>query len=733
MSDRHYIALDREDLLADLNPAQREAVTHGGGPLLVVAGAGTGKTRVLTRRVGWLVGGGLPAYAVLAITFTNKAADVLKQRLSALPGGRDVWAGTFHAFTAWLLRRHGERIGVDPGYTVLDREDQRRLLRDLLSDLGPRAAPLRPPEVIAMISHLKNGGAARTPLDLSNPDTAEAFDAIHRRYAERLRAGSLLDFDDLLLEGLRLLREDGESADHYRRRFAHVLVDEYQDTNIVQAELLRALLGPSRNLTVVGDPDQSIYRWRGAAVRNILAFGEDFPGAATVVLERNYRSTARILQAAEHVIEKNRRRHAKRLYTEAAEGTRIREVRCVDAEDEAEVVATILQDWRAQGIPLSGMAVFYRVNALSRAVELALRSRDVPYVVVAGVEFFQRREVKDLLAYARLVENPRDESAFLRIANVPRRGVGNASLKHLRREAVMQGVSCMEVASGRMSGVSARARKGLKALRGLVDDVRELPRSPVGDILEILAERSGYREWLASQEDDLGRGRAENLEELVAYAREFDRSAPEGDLRAFLERTALMSDQDALDEDSGCVSLMSVHAAKGLEFPCVVIAGAEMDYFPHVRSSEDDEGTEEERRLFYVAMTRAREHLALTHAARRFTYRGEDRRLPSPFLRDVPDVLLERKDRAGWQGGLDPARLDGDVRLTGNAGGGEPDVVRETDDALGVGDRVHHPYFGAGRLLDRQGRGAGARVTVDFDEFGRKQLLLSHARLERLS
>ncbi len=724
---------DRGHLLEDLNPSQREAVTHHGGPLLVVAGAGTGKTRVLTRRVAWLVEGGLPGRALLAITFTNKAAGVLRERLQALRAGADAWAGTFHAFAAHVLRVSGTAIGIDPEFTILDRDDQRRLLRDLIHDLAPGEPALKPAVVAEMISLGKNRGAGPRPLDLTSPSLEEAFDRVVRAYAARTRAANVLDFDDLLLEARRLLEEDEEAGDRYRRRFAHVLVDEYQDTNPVQAELLGALLSPARNLTVVGDPDQSIYRWRGAAVRNILEFDQDFPGARIVVLERNYRSTARILEAAEHVIAENVQRHAKRLYTEREPGAPLLEIGSPTAEHEADRIADLVERWRGEGFGYQDMAVFYRVNALSRAIEMAFRIRDIPYVVVAGVEFFQRREVKDLLAYARLVENPDDDAAFVRVVNAPRRGIGATSLARMRLAAAERGQSY--TATLRAGGVNLpkRAREGVAALLGLIDAVRKMPRAPVHPILAALAERSGYRAALEAdaRQDDISTSRLANVEALVAHAHAYEKEAPEGDLRSFLERAALVADQDAYEEGGGRVSLMSVHAAKGLEFPCVVVAGAEDGYFPHARSETPVE-REEERRLFYVAMTRAEERLAVTHAATRGTFRGSERRWPSPFLQAVPRRLREQRGMESYALFGDPEWGQRATDLPPDPGyPPEGDVVREGSFPFATGERVVHPYFGEGVLTDVLGSGPDVRVTVEFDEHGRKQMLFKHARLER--
>jgi len=756
----------RDALLADLNPAQREAVTHPGGPLLIVAGAGSGKTRVLTRRVGWLVAGGLPGPALLAITFTNKAAQVLRTRLDDLPGAAGVWAGTFHGFAAWLLRRHGSVIGLDPHFTIADREDQQRLLKALLDERGLAAFKPKASALTGWISRAKNGPAL-LPREWARD--AEALQDLARAYDQRLRAAGLLDFDDLLLQARRALREGPGVAAALQARFAHVLVDEYQDTNPVQRDLLLALLGPARNLTVVGDPDQSIYRWRGATVANILKFADDLPGARTVVLDRNYRSTVHILDAAEGVISKNRGRFAKRLRSERGAGERVRVVRATDARDEAEVVADAVSRWIARGGRPGEVAVVYRVNALSRAVELALRARGIAYHVVAGVEFFRRQEVKDALAYARLVENPRDEAAFARVANVPARGVGATSLARVRAQAAARGVGWMEVARGEPEGVPKKARAGLRALADLIEGVQRLPRTPVTPVLEALLERSGYLAALSSEGADPEGARADNVRELLAAAHDFDdeRPAPDqggGDLGAFLETTGLVSDQDGLEDDADRVSLLSAHSAKGLEFPFVVLIGAELGLFPHARSVQEDAALEEERRLFYVAMTRAMDRLLITHAAWRFGSGGAgmggfEPRLPSPFLRDMPAACVEGEDRAGrmgaraWDGaGSSTADAEeGDSNASawepGAPGGGES--VRETSPGfdpqrrelpeidrrggeLAPGDRVRHPVFGIGRLEALTGSAGARRLTIDFESCGRKQLIPGYARLERL-
>ena len=731
-------------VLEGLNEAQREAVTAPIGPLRVVAGAGTGKTRVLTRRVAWLVHQGAAPWSVLALTFTNKAARVLEQRLTHLPGAEAVWAGTFHGFGAWLLRRHGDAIGLDTRFSILDRDDQGRILKMIAEDVLPAGSGrLRVAAIAAFISHLKRGGSGLGPLSQDRSGLAACAFEVFESYNERLRAGALLDFDDLLLEAGRLLVDAPEVAEHMRARFRHVLVDEYQDTNAAQRRLLLELVEPGGSLTVVGDPDQSIYGWRGATIENILRFEEDLGSAHTVVLEQNYRSSANILACAEAVIAANQERHAKVLFTDRPAGAPVTVTVAPSGIEEAYHVAERVAAWLARGRRPEDIAIMFRVNAASRSIELALRDAGIPYLLVSGTEFFQRREVKDVLAYARLVANPRDDAAFLRIVNVPRRGVGKTSLERLRARAFQLGVSLFEAAADpEAAGIKGRARSGLAKLRALIASVSERPRHPVTPLLHAIVQVSGYQAALEASDDEIERGRAENVDALLAHAREKDEQRPDHDLSAFLEQTALVSEQDGIDDKSSCVLLMSAHAAKGLEFPCVVVVGVEHGSFPHARSVDSEGQSEEERRLFYVACTRAEDELVLSLAHMRTTYQGPELRTPSPYLQQLPAHAV------AYEGGapafrsapaLDdpfpdpyPADRVGEGDTTFGAPADLRASHREVGGALGVGDAVRHPYFGEGEVRATDGHGADMRVTVAFASHGERTLLFRHARLERI-
>jgi len=698
-----------DPILDDTNPEQRAAITHGEGPLLVVAGAGSGKTRVITRRVAHLVRTGVAPRQIVALTFTNKAAREMRARIDALVPAADLWVCTFHSFCARVLRRFAERVGRTPEFSIYDTDDRDGLLKEILKERG--FDELRPAQVAQAITRAKNGLGAADASGLRGPRVAEAA----RVYEERLAAANALDFDDLLVYAGRVLEGDTEVCARVRERARFLLVDEYQDTNEPQYRVLRALALPERNVCATGDPDQSIYRWRGATIRNILDFERDFPGARVVTLDRNYRSTKAVLAVANAVIRHNVGRLHKELRTSNPDGVPVQEVRCLHEGDEALAVVAATRRWIAAGRCTQDVAVFYRVNAQSRAIERAFAQSGVPYRIVGAVEFFKRREVKDVLAYVRLARNPRDAAAFLRVANVPPRGIGERSLARVLDAAGARGVAPREaLRDPEALAASGRARRTLEELGALLDRIEALPAADPAEFLKRVVEETRYDAFVAEETD-----RAENVRELVNAAAEYALREPEGGIDGFLEENALASDQDAYDAAADAVTLMTVHSAKGLEFPCVAVTGLEEEVFPHALSVRDPDAVEEERRLFYVAVTRAREELALFWAGHRMRFGLETQSRPSRFLDEIPEGLLRVEDRAG------------DTPLLG-----ETEPVYRLDDGVAdgfePGERVRHDHFGAGRVLAVQRRGGATRIVVDFDAAGRRELALEYARLTRI-
>jgi len=702
-----------DPLLDDVNPEQRAAILHGGGPLLVVAGAGSGKTRVITRRVAHLLREGAKPWEVVALTFTNKAAREMRERVEQLAPARDLWVCTFHSFAARVLRRFGDRVGYGVDFSIYDTEDRQGLIKQILKEESIDDLP--PAEVGHAITRVKNG--------LARPDApgwrAERVSRVMRIYQERMRAANAMDFDDLLVNLQRLLEEDGDACARLRARSRWLLVDEYQDTNAVQYRILRSLAGEEKNVCATGDPDQSIYRWRGATIRNILDFERDFPGARVLTLDRNYRSTKSILAVANAVIRHNRDRYEKSLRTENAAGVSVREVRCENDEDEAEVVAREIASWLDRGLGAADLAVFYRTNAQSRLLERALGLRAIPYRIVGAVEFFRRKEVKDVLAYVRLARNPRDTQALRRVLNVPARGIGATSEERLLDAARSRGVSPRELLRDPSAFAGfGRARKALGAFAALLERLEALPADDPGRFLEEVVRETAYRDHLGAGTARAEVDRLENVDELVSAAAEYAQREPGGGIDGFLEENTLVSDQDAYDERADAVSLMTVHSAKGLEFRGVLVTGLEERLFPHALSLDTPEEVEEERRLFYVAVTRAREELVLLHGGRRMQRGQLLPSRPSRFLDEIPEEMLQVEDRTG-----------------GPLFGGEEEPVYRTEEEAGglrAGDRVRHHHFGEGRVLAVRPGGGGTRVTVDFAAAGRRELLLSYARLVRL-
>jgi DNA helicase-2/ATP-dependent DNA helicase PcrA len=727
------------DLQDGLNEPQREAVMHGEGPLLILAGPGSGKTRVITRRIAWLVRErGVRPDEILAITFTNKAAKEMRERVAALlPAGeaRGAWISTFHALGARVLRRDIELLGLGftRDFSIYDTADKNGLVKELLKQAGDDTTRYKPAAVAVWISDAKNKawreegrrvGGQGFEVDLVDDGDegddgfeGELLQRILKRYDESLRAKNALDFDDLLLRTLELFERNPGARDAYARRFRFVLADEYQDTNRVQYLLTRHLASFHGNLAVCGDPDQSIYAWRGADIRNILAFEEDFGSPRVVKLEQNYRSLKTVLRAAQAVIARNTARKQKDLWSEREEGEKIDVVECGDENDEGAEIARRIQALVREGVDPAGIAIFYRVNFMQRALESQLSLARVPYQIVGGVEFYQRREVRDLVAYLRLIVNPADDVAFLRAVNTPTRGIGAKSLETLSGWALDRRLSLSDAlrSSEIVERIRGRARAGLGAFAGLLEALAPLRTAPASQALETVIAEIDFERWLATLDDDAGVDRAGNVDELRAHAAEYDRLYPDGGLRGFLQDIALVSDVDGMQDAAGKVTLMTLHSAKGLEFPAVFIAGCEEELLPHVRAIMDEDGSglglEEERRLFYVGVTRAEERLCLTWAKRRLHFGQETWRQPSRFLEELPPELvngLQDEDEETALGGYDPA----------------DDLPQ-----LAVGDRVEHDHFGVGTVTRLLGSGINARATVDFIQVGSKQLLLQYAKL----
>jgi DNA helicase-2/ATP-dependent DNA helicase PcrA len=729
-----------EALVSDLNPSQRDAVLHEGGPLAVIAGAGSGKTRVLTRRIAYLLAMGVPSWRILAITFTNKAADEMRRRVVDLvgPAAEAMWISTFHAAGARILRRNAERVGYRPGFTIYDESDARRLVEHILDDLGIDAKRFPARAVLGAISQAKG--------DLLNAqDWATRATTIYERrigevfaaYEARLLAANAMDFDDLLSVTVRLLAGDEEVRDHYARRFVHILVDEYQDTNRAQNEIVRLIGSLHRNVCVVGDSDQSIYRFRGAEVRNLLDFEHAFPEARTIVLDQNYRSTQTILDAANAVIAHNLgRRTDKVLWSALGSGSPIIRLRAGDERGEATFVADEIARLRGkEGLRLDEIAVLYRTNVQSRAIEAALADRGLPYKVIGGTRFYDRREVRDVLAYLRLVQNPDDEVSLRRVLNVPRRGVGATSVARLGAYASLAGVPfAVALRHYRDAGVTGKAAAGIASFLRLLDDLAGLAQRPAAEAVAEVVRLTGYLALLEAEAASPGpgqmeaEGRIENLAELETVA------ASHGDLAGFLELTALVAATDDLAEADGRVALMTLHAAKGLEFKAVFLTGMEEGIFPHDRALGEPDDLEEERRLCYVGITRARERLYLTSTWVRTIFGATRDSIASRFLREIPDALVEELSDPFVPSRLHAAAealggrhfgLGGAHRMAPSAGTGA--------DRLGLapGDAVVHARWGEGRVVAVSGEGDKAEATIAFPRRGEKRFLLALTPLKR--
>ncbi len=724
--------MDVSHLLDALNPAQREAVSAPPGHYLVLAGAGSGKTRVLTHRIAWLHEVfGVPTHGILAVTFTNKAAAEMRQRVDAQLGGgtRGMWVGTFHGLAHRLLRLHWQEAKLPEGFQVLDSDDQLRLVKRVVQGLELDDSRFPPRQIAWWINAQKDEG--RRPEHLQ-PDPGDQWADVMRRcyaaYQERCDRAGLVDFAELLLRAHELLRDNPALLAHYRHRFGEILVDEFQDTNAIQYGFVRLLAGDSGHVLVVGDDDQSIYGWRGAKVENVQKFLKDFPGSQTIRLEQNYRSSATILDAANAVIAHNPDRLGKKLWTDSGSGEPIDLYAAYNEIDEARFVVERLRQWVRDGGSHGEVAILYRSNAQSRAFEEALLSEQVPYRVYGGQRFFERAEVKDTLAYLRLVANRADDAAFERAVNTPTRGIGERTLDEVRRRARADGAPLLVAARWLTTEpvLAARARNALagfiELIEGLDADVAEMPLQEKID--HVLA-RSGLREHYARESKGQLDSRTDNLDELVSVASRFSRNDEEDaeampELVAFLSYASLEAGESQAQAGEDGVQLMTLHSAKGLEFPLVFLAGLEEGLFPNNRSIEESGRLEEERRLAYVGITRAREKLVLSYAEARRIHGQEMYGIPSRFLREIPPALLHEV-RPKVQVSR-PMFNAAPRRNYGHAAVETP--------ALPLGANVRHAKFGTGVVTDFEGSGAHARVQVNFDEVGSKWLVLSYANLQ---
>jgi ATP-dependent DNA helicase UvrD/PcrA len=753
-----------DSLLDGLNLRQRDAVTHAGSPLLVVAGAGSGKTRVLTSRIAYLLAArGVHPGEIMAITFTNKAAAEMKERVAGLVGRRAnaMWVSTFHSMCVRLLRREAKTLGLSSSFSIYDSDDSRRLItlvaRDL--DLDPKRYPAR--TLAVHISNLKNELVdADTAKDRATSDLERRVAEVYESYQQRLRLASALDFDDLIMRSVELLQVFPDVAEHYRRRFRHVLVDEYQDTNHAQYTLVRELVGTGQGgvepgeLCVVGDADQSIYAFRGATIRNIVEFERDYPQARAILLEQNYRSTQTILTAANAVIARNPDRRDKRLWTDAGDGEKIVGYVGDNEHDEAGFVAGEIDRLVDSGSYTNGdVAVFYRTNNQSRVFEEIFIRLGLPYKVVGGVRFYERREVRDALAYLRVLANPDDTVSLRRILNVPKRGIGERAeacvSAHAEQQRIGFAAALREAAAGKVSLLNPRSRNAISGFVELLDELAQpvARGEDIGDVLEQVLESTGYRAELEASDDPQDASRLDNLTELVTVAREFTQfnaaalepgddedgapdPEPVGTLEAFLERVSLVADSDSVPEsDDGVVTLMTLHTAKGLEFPVVFSTGWEDGVFPHSRALGDPAELAEERRLAYVGITRARERLYLSRALVRSAWGQPAANPESRFLGEIPSDLLE------WRR-VEPERAAPTVTTTwgrrSSFGGDSP--VRTPSFGKGwqqtpaleleVGDRVNHDKYGLGTVVATDGSGPRATATIDFGSAGTVRLML---------
>ncbi|HVV36056.1 MAG TPA: DNA helicase PcrA [Acidimicrobiales bacterium] len=738
------------DLLAGLNPVQREAATHTGGPLLIVAGAGSGKTRVLTHRIAWLIREqNVSPWSILAITFTNKAADEMRYRVGALVGpvADKMWISTFHSACVRILRRDAHRLGYRSGFTIYDDADALRLMGYVLRDQGVDTKRHTPRSVLNAVSAAKNElvDFDTYTRNATSPPERKLVAPAYTEYQRRLTAANAMDFDDLLMVTVNLLQADPQCLSEWQDRFQHIMVDEYQDTNRAQNELVLLLGARHHNVCVVGDSDQSIYAFRGADIRNILDFENAFPDTTVIVLDQNYRSTQTILDAANSLISNNLARKPKHLWTESGRGDPIVHYKADDERDEAAWIVDRVVTQQRNGGRWADVAIFYRTNAQSRALEEELTRRNVPYKVIGGTKFYDRREVKDLLSYLRAVVNPEDEVSLKRILNVPKRGIGDTSVGKLDAYAQRHNVPFHKaLEEAEQAGVSGKALGGINELLVSLAYLRAMAKEDVAPmlLLEAVIDRTGYVRQLEAEHTIESAGRIENVSELLGSAEQYDT------LDGFLEAVALVSDADEIDKDASVVVLMTLHTAKGLEFPIVFLTGLEDGVFPHTRALSDPDELEEERRLAYVGITRAEQQLYITNAFTRMLWGQTQYNPPSRFLKELPEQLVQVVESSPRTSGgsstarWSTARAGEDRGMRGrdrivesamrSARGNTPAKTKGAENlGLKIGDDVVHESWGEGIVVDMSGTGDRAEIVIRFPGVGEKRLLLAWAPLKR--
>ncbi|STO09164.1 DNA helicase PcrA [Exiguobacterium aurantiacum] len=732
-----------EELVKGMNPPQAEAVKYTDGPLLIMAGAGSGKTRVLTHRVAYLMASKqIAPWNILAITFTNKAAREMKDRIARLVGGvaDDIWISTFHSMCVRILRRDIDRIRYDRNFSILDSSDQLTAIKQVLKELNLDPKKYEPRTLLGMISNHKN--ELRTPQDaaglVGNNPYEKVISDVYTAYEKKLKHNNVLDFDDLIMKAIQLFQEAPDVLAFYQKKFQYIHVDEYQDTNRAQYTLVKLLAEAHENLCVVGDSDQSIYRWRGADIANILTFEKDYPSAHVILLEQNYRSTKRILEAANGVIQNNSGRKDKQLWTENAEGEKLLLHVASDDRDEAFFIINQMKELRQEGIDYGEMAVLYRTNAQSRGLEEMLLKSNIPYKMVGGTKFYERKEIKDVLAYLRLIANPDEDISFVRVVNEPKRGIGAATVDKLGDFASMQGVSLMEaIRDIELSGIAPRTATKLAEFRKLIIDLRQMADYlSISELIEEVLKKSGYEEMLKIEKTLEAESRLENLQEFLSVAQNFEKESDEQTLVAFLTDLTLVSDLDSLEEvdELHQVTLMTLHSAKGLEFPVVFLIGMEEGLFPHSRSLNDPEEMEEERRLAYVGITRAEKRLYLTRAQSRMLYGRFQNNPESRFLHELPETLLERSGKAKKAMPWNPVESPGKLPVNGFSSKPKPKLAQSSGaESIGwnVGDKANHKKWGQGTVVQTRGEGDQLELDIAFPSVGIKRLLAKFAPIEK--